>query len=329
MATYDEAMSSGEDPTEVAVRLALEEHVAQMHELGLVFHRRYDDEYLGFSIVTALAGSRDYIQVAHVDKEDGELSPGDELIALNGRVIVLPSTRSLRILQESIYGKRGTRPITLTFVKSMSTPPKRANYVEHFYGQPRLPERDEVRKVLAAHVSQMDSAGLVVRHSFKGELDFEISLETMGNEVAGREFLCVRKTSESCDLYPDKLKPGDELICVNDGLVVLPDRKNFKALLDSIHTAKRPLHLTFIEGVDRDFKFEMQKAGIDTATASSSHFDRPHQGPTQQHTSENYLDSVLDAMTCSLGGCSGGAALANTEDFAVVHARCREDDDGD
>lgn len=310
-------MSIREDPTEAAVRLALEEHVSQMHELGLVFHRRYDEEYLGFSIVMALSGSRDYIQVAHVDREDEELNPGDELIALNGRVIVLPSTRSLRLLQESIYGKRGARPITLTFVKSMSTPPKRANYVEHYYGQPRLPERDEVRKVLAAHVSQMDAAGLVVKHAFREQdLGFEISLETMGNDVAGREFLCVRKTFESCDLYPDRLKPGDELICVNDGLVVLPDRKNFKALLDSIQNARRPLHLTFIEGVDRDFKFAMQKAGIDTATAPSSHFT--HANSAEKH--DNYLDSVLDVMTCSLGGCSGGGALTNTEDFTFVQS---------
>lgn len=184
------------------------------------------------------------------------------------------------------------------FFPEMAVERKCVYFIEHeFYPHDEDEERAEVRQALATHVEEMDKAGLVCRHTFAGDLGFSITLATVGNDVAGREYVMVSKTSDKCDLFPDVLKPGDELVCVNDGLIVLPDAMSFRALRDSIVHAPRPFTLTFIQGVDRDLRFAMQQAGM------APDDDEP--------PPSSWLGGLLSTINC--GGC--GVEDAVVEDI--------------
>lgn len=186
----------------------------------------------------------------------------------------------------------------------MSVEQKSVYFIEHeFYPHDEDEERAEVRHALATHVEEMDKAGLVCRHTFAGDLGFSITLATVGNDVAGREYVMVSKTSDKCDLFPDVLKPGDELVCVNDGLIVLPDAMSFRALRDSIVHAPRPFTLTFIQGVDRDLRFAMQQAGMAPLD------DDP---PPRE---SSWLGGLLSAVNCAGVGCGVDDAVVDDVTF--------------
>mmetsp|Transcript_9368 Transcript_9368/g.29208 ORF Transcript_9368/g.29208 Transcript_9368/m.29208 type:complete len:309 (+) Transcript_9368:115-1041(+) len=102
------------------VRTLLREHIETMAELGIVFHHTFRKDRLGFQILIARYGEegREYIHVEetmpHSEVWPGPLKPTDELIAVNGKVIMEPSQDRFKDLQKAIL--RCPRPLKLTFI---------------------------------------------------------------------------------------------------------------------------------------------------------------------------------------------------------------------
>ena len=102
------------------VRTLLREHIETMAELGVVFHHVFVKEKLGFQILIARYGAegREYIHVEetmpHSEVYPGPLKPTDELIAVNGKVIMEPTEARFKDLQKAIL--RCPRPLKLTFI---------------------------------------------------------------------------------------------------------------------------------------------------------------------------------------------------------------------
>ena len=111
------------------VRTLLREHIETMAEIGIVFHHTFESEKLGFAIVLARYGEegREFINIeetmAHCEIYPGPLKPTDELIAVNGKVILEPSLARFRDLQKAIV--RAARPLKLTSTTELRRPPAR------------------------------------------------------------------------------------------------------------------------------------------------------------------------------------------------------------
>jgi len=95
------------------VRTLLREHIETMAELGVVFHHVFVKEKLGFQILIARYGAegREYIHVEetmpHSEVYPGPLKPTDELIAVNGKVIMEPTEARFKIYRRLFSGARG------------------------------------------------------------------------------------------------------------------------------------------------------------------------------------------------------------------------------
>ena len=102
------------------VRTLLREHIETMADIGVVFHHVFVKEKLGFQILIARYGAegREYIHVEetmpHSEVYPGPLKPTDELIAVNGKVIMEPTEARFKDLQKAIL--RCPRPLKLTFI---------------------------------------------------------------------------------------------------------------------------------------------------------------------------------------------------------------------
>lgn len=112
-----------------------------------------------------------------------------------------------------------------------------------------------LRHALYSKLQSLDSS--FSHHFTETVLGFSLALARYGDE--GRYFLQVDATRPGCDLYPDVLKPHDELVAVNDTLVVSADLRRFQEVLQLLMSAPRPLKLTFVEGEGRDLAFQCQE----------------------------------------------------------------------
>lgn len=108
----------------------------------------------------------------------------------------------------------------------------------------------------------MSDHGLVFEHTFsRQKLGFAIVLAKYGDE--GRVFVQIEKTTPPCPLYPDTLRPSDELIAVDGDLIIDPTSADFERLRERL-SKSRPVKLLFVKGELRDRAFEDQEraAGV-------------------------------------------------------------------
>ena len=123
-----------------------------------------------------------------------------------------------------------------------------------------------LRRALCSKLQSVDGS---FSHKFEAAtLGFSLSLARYGDE--GRKFLQVDATRPGCALYPDILKPHDELVAVDDVLVVSADVARFREVLRLLANAPRPVKLTFLEGEGRDLAFQVQEADRRKASRRAS-----------------------------------------------------------
>ncbi|KAH8048001.1 FMN binding protein [Aureococcus anophagefferens] len=127
--------------------------------------------------------------------------------------------------------------------------------------------RVKLREILKEHLVVMHEHGLVFEHTFRaGPLGFGVALARYGPE--GRVFARVERTERGCALYPDALKPSDELIALDGDLLVDPTPAEFDALRETLATAA-PATLLFVKGEKRDAAFADQERDRGAARLSS------------------------------------------------------------
>lgn len=114
-----------------------------------------------------------------------------------------------------------------------------------------------LRRPLESKLRRMRSKGQAFSHDFQAHrLGFNVGLVQYGE---GRSMVEVTATRPECDLYPDALKPRDELVAIDEKIVVCKDAKDFEDVLHDLRTLPRPINLTFFEGQGRDDAFEAQE----------------------------------------------------------------------
>lgn len=103
------------------VKRLLRDHLDTMESLGIAFHHDFVNERLGFSILLARYGTegRKFVQVdetfPHSESYPEPLKPTDELIAVNGKLILNPEEgQKFKLLQDTI--SKAKRPLRLTFI---------------------------------------------------------------------------------------------------------------------------------------------------------------------------------------------------------------------
>ena len=102
------------------VRSLLKEHIETMAEMGIVFRHTFTSEKLGFAIALARYGEegREFINVEETmpgcEIYPGPLKPTDELIAVNGKLILEPTAPRFLDLRKAIAS--APRPLKLTFI---------------------------------------------------------------------------------------------------------------------------------------------------------------------------------------------------------------------
>ena len=180
----------------------------------------------------------------------------------------------------------------------------------------RLLDKEEheaaLRHALYSKLRTLDSS---FSHKFEDQkLGFSIALARYGDE--GRFFLQVDATRPGCDLYPDLLKPHDELVAVDDELVVSADTRKFQEVLHRLLTAPRPIKLTFIEGEGRDLAFQNQERQRRLAAKSKSP-KKPDPPP------EAIPDQTLARLTSAMSLDSIARGLS----VAFIKEDARDDDD--
>lgn len=102
------------------MRGLLHEHLVVMHEHGLVFEHTFTGKTLGFSIALAKYGDegRVFVQVERTRPScelfPDALLPSDELIAINGDLVIDPTLADFDAIRDKIASRR---PVKLLFVK--------------------------------------------------------------------------------------------------------------------------------------------------------------------------------------------------------------------
>lgn len=102
------------------VRELLREHIETMAEAGIVFHHTFCEQRLGLSVALARYGEegREFVSVEETNpccELYSLLKPTDELIAVNGKIILEPTKDRFDDLRIAI--KSAPRPIELTFIQ--------------------------------------------------------------------------------------------------------------------------------------------------------------------------------------------------------------------
>ena len=155
--------------------------------------------------------------------------------------------------------ERGYDPLDSAFREARLEGRRAARDHERGETTPRRKEkaRSKLREILKEHLVVMHEHGLVFEHTFRaGPLGFSVALARYGPE--GRVFARVERTDRGCALYPDALKPSDELIAIDGDLLVDPTSSEFDALRETLATA-RPAKLLFVKGERRDAAFADQE----------------------------------------------------------------------
>jgi len=116
----DESEMSAEEKYVRNVRRLLDEHLHTMLDTGLAFEHAFESQKLGFKIVVAKYGERgrSFVEVDEVlghCEIASKLREKDELIAVEGELIVEPSEKSFEKLKEKIVA--APRPLRLTFIE--------------------------------------------------------------------------------------------------------------------------------------------------------------------------------------------------------------------
>lgn len=117
---YKQTTPQRKEKARNVMRGLLHEHLVVMHEHGLVFEHTFLGDRLGFSIALAKYGEegRVFVQVERTKRTcelyPDVLLPSDELIAINGDLIIDPSFSDFDAIRDKIAS---TRPVKLLFVK--------------------------------------------------------------------------------------------------------------------------------------------------------------------------------------------------------------------
>ena len=143
-----------------------------------------------------------------------------------------------------------------------------------------------LRHALFSKLQTVD--GSFSHHFEEKTLGFSLSMARYGDQ--GRFFLQVDATRPTCHLYPDVLKPHDELVAINDVLIVSADTGRFQEVLHLLTTTPRPVKLTFIEGEGRDLAFQQQERERRLAGRS------PKKAPPPEAIPEAKLSRLTSAM---------------------------------
>ncbi|KAH8095768.1 FMN binding protein [Aureococcus anophagefferens] len=103
------------------VRGLLKEHIESMAEIGICFKHTFTSAKLGFAIALARYGEegRQFVNVEETmpncECYPGPLKPTDELIAVNGKVILEPTQHRFEDLRKAIA--KAPRPLKMTFIQ--------------------------------------------------------------------------------------------------------------------------------------------------------------------------------------------------------------------
>lgn len=165
---------------------------------------------------------------------------------------------------------------------------------------------------LRSTVSKNDAAHS--RNSLAVQKQIKLALRADGGPMGA--VAEVDATRPGCDLYPDLLKPHDELVAVDDELVVSADTRKFQEVLHRLLTAPRPIKLTFIEGEGRDLAFQNQERQRRLAAKSKSP-KKPDPPP------EAIPDQTLARLTSAMSLDSIARGLS----VAFIKEDARDDDD--
>lgn len=143
----------------------------------------------------------------------------------------------------------------------------RTSYTEYKYGAPSSKRRlrKSALKLLGEHVDSLRAANLVFDETFT-ELKFSIGISTYEHGGASRKLVVVTKPCGT-------LRPGDELVAVNDALILFPE--DAQLLRQSIVP---PVKLTFVKGLRETYDVVVSQPqfvldGLVVATSTDSDID--------------------------------------------------------